>query len=251
MLGSLFTLPLRISLRAAELSLRGAASALDRAAEFAAAGKRTMAPRQPPAARREAEVDAAAAVDQPLPSSASSASPPSPPSAPPPSPPSPPSASAPPPPPPSPPPPPTPPPASVEEPHAPAADAVMAQPPSPVAAAADSPRPASGAVQPVAPIDAAEVIDYDAPEPVEPVHVSEDAELVEESAEPGAAEGAGAQVRVSEPWEGYGELRAKDVVDRLGAASTAELAAIELYEMAGRGRKTVIAAAQRELARRG
>jgi hypothetical protein len=35
------------------------------------------------------------------------------------------------------------------------------------------------------------------------------------------------------------------VIDRLASASVAELAAIELYELSGRNRKSVVAAAQR------
>jgi cytosine/adenosine deaminase-related metal-dependent hydrolase len=92
--------------------------------------------------------------------------------------------------------------------------------------------------------------DYDTPTPAEPVHVSEGAELVEEVAEPGAEDGAGAQVHVAEPWDGYRELKAADVIDRLVGASSAEVAAIELFELAGRKRQTIIAAAQRELSRR-
>jgi hypothetical protein len=92
--------------------------------------------------------------------------------------------------------------------------------------------------------------DYDTPTPAEPVHVSEDAELVAEVAEPGAEDGAGAQVHVAEPWDGYRELKAADVIDRLGGASSEEVAAIELFELAGHKRQTVIAAAQRELSRR-
>jgi hypothetical protein len=57
-------------------------------------------------------------------------------------------------------------------------------------------------------------------------------------------------VRVAEPWDGYRRLRAADVIERLGGASAEELAAIELYELTSRKRRTVIAAAQRELARR-
>jgi hypothetical protein len=93
--------------------------------------------------------------------------------------------------------------------------------------------------------------DYDTPTPVEPIHLSEDAELVEEVAEAGAEDGAGAQVRVAEPWDGYRQLKAADVINRLGSASSEELAAIELFELFGRKRQTVIAAAQRELSRRG
>jgi hypothetical protein len=57
-------------------------------------------------------------------------------------------------------------------------------------------------------------------------------------------------VRVAEPWDGYGGLRAADVIECLGEASAEELAAIELYELTSRKRQTVIAAAHRELARR-
>jgi hypothetical protein len=100
------------------------------------------------------------------------------------------------------------------------------------------------------PIDRGEPVDYDTPEPAEPVHLELEDDLVEEVAEPGAEDGAGAQVHIAEPWSGYRELRAADVIDRLPAASAAELAAIELYELSSRKRQTIITAAQRELARR-
>jgi len=86
-----------------------------------------------------------------------------------------------------------------------------------------------------------------APEPPEPVHVSEEPVLVEERAEPGAEEGAGAEVRIQEPWEGYEESTAKDVIARLGTATTAELAAVQLYESGHRGRQIILAAVEREL----
>jgi hypothetical protein len=100
------------------------------------------------------------------------------------------------------------------------------------------------------PIDRGEPVDYDTPEPAEPVHLELEDDLVEEVAEPGAEDGAGAQVRIAEPWSGYRELRAADVIDRLPTASAEELAAIELYELSSRQRQTIITAAQRELARR-
>jgi hypothetical protein len=81
----------------------------------------------------------------------------------------------------------------------------------------------------------------------EPAHVSEEPELVEEFAEPGAEEGAGAQLRIIEPWDGYNEMTAADIIERLGSASREELATVELYELAGRNRKSVVAAAQRAL----
>jgi hypothetical protein len=73
--------------------------------------------------------------------------------------------------------------------------------------------------------------------------------LVEEVAETGAEDGAGAQVTIDEPWDGYRLMNAGAVIDRLGGASAAELAAVELYELANRKRRTVLQAAQRELKR--
>lgn len=81
----------------------------------------------------------------------------------------------------------------------------------------------------------------------EPAHVSEEPELVEELAEPGAEEGAGAQVRVEPPWDGYGKMNAKQVLSRLASASPAELAAVELYEGSHRRRQTILNAVDREL----
>ena len=81
----------------------------------------------------------------------------------------------------------------------------------------------------------------------EPPHVSEEQELVLESADPGAEEGAGAAVSVREPWEGYARMNARTVISRLAQATKAELAAVELYERAHRGRRTVLEAAEREL----
>jgi hypothetical protein len=85
------------------------------------------------------------------------------------------------------------------------------------------------------------------PPAAEPAHVSEEATVVEEFAEPGAEEGAGAEVTVDEPWEGYSRTAAKDVIARVRDAGLAELAAVQLYETAHARRATVIAAVQREL----
>jgi len=82
-----------------------------------------------------------------------------------------------------------------------------------------------------------------------PAHVSEEVELVEEVAEPGAEDGAGAQVHVTEPWDGYDQMKADDVIDRITGASVAELATVELYELSGRSRQSVIDAVKRELSR--
>ena len=86
----------------------------------------------------------------------------------------------------------------------------------------------------------------DEPAP-EPVHVSEEPELVDAVAEPGAEDGAGASVHIEPPWNGYDHMKAADVVDRLAGANAAELAAVQLYEANTKGRRTVLEAAAREL----
>lgn len=83
----------------------------------------------------------------------------------------------------------------------------------------------------------------------EPAHVSEEPTLVEEFAEPGAEDGAGAEVHVEEPWEGYAKLNAKQVIAQLDATSPAQLAAVQLYESSHRRRQTILNVVQRELRR--
>jgi hypothetical protein len=85
--------------------------------------------------------------------------------------------------------------------------------------------------------------------PIPPVHVSAQPELVESFAEPGAEDGAGAAVHVKEPWTGYRQMTANDVMSRLTDASSEELAAVALYEGSHRARRTVIAEAERRLRR--
>ena len=91
----------------------------------------------------------------------------------------------------------------------------------------------------------------DAPPPVPdaliPDHVDADAVLVAEAAEEGAEEGAGAELHVEAPWEGYDHMTAGEIRDRLVAASPAEAAAVELYEGTHRNRRTVLDAAERAL----
>jgi len=70
---------------------------------------------------------------------------------------------------------------------------------------------------------------------------------VEEFAEPGAEEGAGAEVHINEPWEGYARLNAKQVLARLSTATPAELATVQLYESGHRRRQTILNAVQRQL----
>jgi hypothetical protein len=106
---------------------------------------------------------------------------------------------------------------------------------------------------PVSADDAAERIDRSSeesappPSPPEPSHVSEEATLVREEAEPGAEDGAGASVTVDEPWAGYARMSARDVIARLADATPAELAAVSLYETGNRSRQTVLEAVQRQL----
>lgn len=86
------------------------------------------------------------------------------------------------------------------------------------------------------------------PAPVaEPVHVSEEPELVQELAEPGVEDGAGAEVRVDPPWDDYERMNAKEVISRLAGANPAQLAAVQLYEGSHRRRQTVLNAVEREL----
>jgi hypothetical protein len=107
----------------------------------------------------------------------------------------------------------------------------LASPPPPVASP-PPPRATPAAEPPAAP---------------EPSHVSAEAELVEAFSEPGAEDGAGAQVRVAEPWPEYRHLKARDVIARLPSATREELAAVELFELAGANRKSVVVAAQEAL----
>ena len=85
------------------------------------------------------------------------------------------------------------------------------------------------------------------PDELIPDHVDEEVVLVAEVAEEGAEDGAGAELRVEAPWDGYDRMTAADIRDRLAAASPVEAAAVELYESAGKNRRTVIDAASRAL----
>jgi hypothetical protein len=131
------------------------------------------------------------------------------------------------------------------------ATAVRPQPradeaPAPAAAEqAPAPAPASArqAERPYHPAYEAEVPVEPAPEP--PPHVDDEPELVGEFAEPGAGEGAHAELHVDEPWEGYRSLTAAEVRRRIGDAGAEELAVIQLYETTHRRRRTVLGAVER------
>jgi hypothetical protein len=85
------------------------------------------------------------------------------------------------------------------------------------------------------------------PTPAEPVHIEVEEELVGQFAEQGAEDGAGAEISVVEPWAGYASMNASAVVDRLAAASPAQLAVVELYENGHKARKSILAEVQRRL----
>jgi hypothetical protein len=85
------------------------------------------------------------------------------------------------------------------------------------------------------------------PDELIPDHVDEEPVLVAEAAETGAEDGAGAELHVEPPWDGYERMSAADIRDRLAAASATEAAAVELYESTHRSRRSVLDAAERML----
>lgn len=85
------------------------------------------------------------------------------------------------------------------------------------------------------------------PDELIPDHVDEEVVLVAEVAEQGAEDGAGPEIRVDEPWDGYDEMTATEIRDRLSAANAVLAAAVDLYEATHKSRRTVIEAAERAL----
>jgi hypothetical protein len=85
------------------------------------------------------------------------------------------------------------------------------------------------------------------PPPAPPEHVDEEPVLTAEFAEEGAEDGAGAEVHVDEPWEGYGEMKVPEVTARLASASNIELAAVQLYESSHRKRNSVLRDVEKRL----
>jgi len=102
--------------------------------------------------------------------------------------------------------------------------------------------PETPPVEPEPPVVEPEPVAVD-PEPPEPVHVSEEPVLVAEVAEVGAEDGAGAELSIAEPWEGYSRMSASEIRSRLRGADAATMAAVSLYEAANKGRSTVLRAA--------
>jgi hypothetical protein len=85
------------------------------------------------------------------------------------------------------------------------------------------------------------------PAPPRPEPVSEEPVLAAEFAEPGAEEGAGAEVYVDEPWEGYERMTADEVCSELAGATPEALAAVRLYEQLHRDRRSVLDFVERRL----
>jgi hypothetical protein len=85
------------------------------------------------------------------------------------------------------------------------------------------------------------------PDELIPDHVDEEVVLVAETAEEGAENGAGPELRVDPPWEGYDHMTAPEIRDRLAAADAAMAAAVSLYETTHKSRRTVLDAAERAL----
>lgn len=83
--------------------------------------------------------------------------------------------------------------------------------------------------------------------PPEPAHVDEGATVVAEFAEAGAENGAGAELELSEPWDGYDRMHVDELLPRLSDASSETLAAVLLYEHATRERAAVIDEAESRL----
>ncbi len=122
-----------------------------------------------------------------------------------------------------------------------------AQPPYPAGqsgATEAPPRPTARPVDPPDPPDPPASLEPSEPESL---HIDDEPELVAETADPGAADGAGAELRIDEPWPGYRQLNADEIIARLPAASAAELAVMELYEATHKRRRTVLSALQRQL----
>src|SRR5215211_818776 len=110
------------------------------------------------------------------------------------------------------------------------------------------PPPATRSRMAPAPAPATRPAPAPAPPPAEE-HVSEEPVPVAEFAEPGAEDGASAELRVEEPWEGYARQDARTIARELAGATSETLAAVELFERTHKQRRSVTQAAERRLRR--
>jgi hypothetical protein len=125
------------------------------------------------------------------------------------------------------------------------AEAVLGGPQPEVPQTSDEERPPA---RPSPPPRPPRVAERPPPEPPEPDHVDEGVTPVAEFAEPGAEDGAGAEIDVDEPWDGYDAMRAPEIQRALAEASPAALGAVRLYESMHKGRRSVLDAVDRRLA---
>jgi len=72
-------------------------------------------------------------------------------------------------------------------------------------------------------------------------------DVVAPSPPPVRADGVGAEIHVDPPWDGYDGMTAARIRERLASADSGVAAAVALYEGAGRGRVSVVRAADRRL----
>jgi hypothetical protein len=66
-------------------------------------------------------------------------------------------------------------------------------------------------------------------------------------AEDGAEDGPGPELHVDPPWDGYDQMTAVEIRDRLAAGDAVVAAAVSLYEATNKSRRTVLDAAERAL----
>jgi hypothetical protein len=102
-------------------------------------------------------------------------------------------------------------------------------------------------VRPVRPAPPAADTPPAVPDELIPDHVDEEIVLVAEVAEEGAEDGAGPELHIDPPWDGYDQMTAPEIRDRLTGAGAAMAGAVELYEATHKGRATVLEAAARAL----
>jgi hypothetical protein len=128
---------------------------------------------------------------------------------------------------------------ALPEPESPAATPSSSWSVEVLAVPAETPPPQAAAAKPAA-----------GPASAEPDAGAEADVLVESFADAGAEDGAGANVEIDEPWDGYAHMTAHEVIHHLTDASAEEAAVVELYEHKHGKRKSVLAAAERRLRQR-
>ena len=123
-------------------------------------------------------------------------------------------------------------------------------PPGGAADAVSSPAPAVLDAPEFGVVEAAGTGPVPASEVDEEEHVSEEPVLVAESADVEIADGIHTDWNVQEPWDGYRGANAGEIIEALERCNPAQLAVVRMYESNNRARKTVLEAADRELASR-